>query len=366
MHIHDKNNWTDFNWDSRALLAPLGETRSLQGRLFGRIQSLGFDLKEEAILLTLTADVIKSSEIEGERLNHEQVRSSIARRLGLKASGLVPSSRNIDGLVEMMLDATQNYKQPLTAERLFGWHAALFPIGYSGLSKIEAAQYRSVPMFVVSGAAGKEKVHYEAPAAARVQWEMAFFLKWLDGCDESDPILKAAIAHIWFVLIHPLQDGNGRIARAITDMLLARGDGSPERYFSMSSRILTERKQYCAAIETVSKGDGDITKWLLWFLSCMKNAVGQSEKLLEDVLAKARFWKRIEGVGLNGRQQKMIAGLMDDFRGKLTTGKWAKMMKVSHDTALRDIQDLEQRGILRTEPEGGRSTKYSLSPPPFV
>lgn len=327
------------------------------------MESLGFPLQEEAVLTTLTLDVLKSSEIEGEVLNKDQVRSSIARRLGLEISGLVDSTRNVDGVVEMMLDATQNYKSALTEERLFGWHAALFPMGYSGMYKIEVGKYRSGAMQVVSGAMGKEKVHYEAPEAQRVEAEMTSFLEWFNNGSQTDPVIKAAIAHFWFVAIHPFDDGNGRIARAIADMQLARSDKSPQRFYSMSNQILAERKQYYQILETAQRGKGDITDWLEWFLACLERALLGSEDVLKAVLAKAKFWESHGQAALNDRQRLMLNKLLDGFDGKLTSSKWAKITKCSPDTALRDIQDLIGKDILRKEAGGGRSTNYELVRP---
>lgn len=360
MYIHQRKNWTAFKWNNDTLLPLLANVRHLQGRLLGQMESLGFKFQEEALLSTLTLDVLKSNEIEGEVLNKEQVRSSIARRLGLADSGLVDIPRNVDGVVEMMLDATQHYMKPLTTERVFGWHAALFPTGYSGMYKIEAGKYRSGDMQVVSGAMGKEKVHYEASKADVLEVEMKRFLNWFNNESETDPVLKAAIAHLWFVTIHPFDDGNGRIARTITDMQLARSDGSPQRFYSMSNQILTERKRYYNLLEQTQRGDGDITAWLEWFLRCLENALVNSRVILESVLAKAKFWERHSQMSLNDRQRLMLNKLLDDFEGKLTSSKWAKIARCSQDTAIRDIQDLINKGILRKEAEGGRSTNYEL------
>ena len=360
MFIHQKKDWTNFTWDNNRLLVLLANVRHLQGRLLGQMENLGFKLKEEAVLSTLTLDVLKSTEIEGEILNKDQVRSSIARRLGLEVSGLVASPRNIEGVVEMMLDATQNYLQPITTERLFGWHAALFPTGYSGMYRIEVGKYRSGDIQVVSGAMGKEKVHYEAPKSELVQTETNKFIRWFNHSDETDPVLKAAIAHFWFVTIHPFDDGNGRIARAITDMQLARSDGSSLRFYSMSNQILAERKRYYEVLERTQRSDGDITEWLEWFLSCLGYALANSREVLESVLIKARFWEQHMQTPLNDRQRLMLNMLLDGFEGKLTSSKWAKINKCSQDTAIRDIQDLIGKRILRKDAEGGRSTNYEL------
>ncbi len=360
MYLHQKENWTDFKWDNDKLLALLGNVRHLQGRLLGQMENLGFHLQEEAVLTTLTLDVLKSSEIEGELLNKEQVRSSIARRLGLEVSGLIDSPRNVDGVVEMMLDATQRFSCSLTDERLFGWHAALFPTGRSGMYKIEVAKYRSGVMQVVSGPMGKEKVHYEAPNGELVESEMTKFLQWFNNGSQTDPVIKAAIAHFWFVTIHPFDDGNGRIARAIADMQLARSDNTPQRFYSMSTQILAERKKYYEVLEKVQQSDGDITAWLEWFLSCLERALVNSEEILNAVLVKAKFWEQHQQTNLNKRQRLMINKLLDGFDGKLTSSKWGKITKASSDTALRDIQDLINKGLLRKEAQGGRSTNYEL------
>jgi len=344
MYIYQTKDWPNFTWDNDKLLSLLANVRHLQGRLLGRMESLGFTLKEEAVLSTLTLDVLKSTEIEGELLNKDQVRSSIARKLGLEVSGLVDSPRNVDGVVEMMLDATQNYMQPITTERLFGWHAALFPTGYSGMYKIEVGKYRSGDIQVVSGAMGKEKVHYEAPKADQVYPEMNRFLEWFNNTQSDiDSVLKAAIAHFWFVTIHPFDDGNGRIARAITDLQLSRSDGSPQRFYSMSNQILVERKKYYEVLEITQQGTTDITEWLVWFLSCLENALVNSSDVLDSVLGKARFWERHIQTSFNDRQRLMLNKLLDGFEGKLTTSKWSKITKCSQDTAIRDIQDLIKR-----------------------
>jgi Fic family protein len=358
--MYQNKDWANFTWNNNKLLVLLANVRHLQGRLLGQMENLGFKLKEEAVLSTLTLDVLKSTEIEGEILNKDQVRSSIARKLGLEASGLVDSPRNVDGVVEMMLDATQSYMQPITSERMFGWHAALFPTGYSGMYKIEAGKYRNGDMQVVSGAMGKEKVHYEAPKANQVESEMNTFLNWFNNTSEIDSVLKAAIAHFWFVTIHPFDDGNGRIARAITDMQLARSDGSAQRFYSMSNQILTERKKYYDMLEKTQRGTSDITSWLIWFLSCLENALVNSGEVLDSILAKAKFWEKYSQTSLNDRQRLMLNKLLDGFDGKLTSSKWAKIAKTSQDTAIRDIQGLINKEILRKEAQGGRSTNYEL------
>ena len=360
-YIYQYENWADFTWENAVVGAALGEVRLLQGKILGQIQTFGFSSKEEKNLEILTLDVLKSSEIEGEKLNFDQVRSSIARRLGMNIAGLVSSSRNVDGVVEMMLDATQNFKKPLTHERLFAWHAALFPTGYSGMTKIEVAKYRSEEMQIVSGAIGKERVHYEAVPAKDVKTEMDKFLSWLN--DENvviDGVLKSAIAHFWFIIIHPFDDGNGRIARAISDMMLARSENGSERFYSLSKQILQDKNLYYETLKTEQHSDGDITQWLLWFLNCLKHALLETEESMQNVLRKAKFWEKHRETPINERQRLMINKLFDDFFGKLTSSKWAKITKTSSDTALRDIKDLIEKGILRQEEEGGRSANYTL------
>ncbi len=360
-YIYQYENWTDFTWQNAAVSLALGEVRLLQGKILGQIHSLGFSSKEEKNLEMLTLDVLKSSEIEGEKLNYDQVRSSIARRLGINTAGLISSPRNVDGVVEMMLDATQNHKSPLTEERLFGWHAALSPTGYSGMYKIEVAQYRSEEMQIVSGAMGKERIHYEAVPAKNVKAEMDKFLSWLN--DDNiliDSVLKSAIAHFWFIIIHPFDDGNGRIARAISDMLLARSENSSERFYSFSNQIQQEKNIYYETLKTVQHSDGDITQWLVWFLTCLKHALLETEESMQNTLCKAEFWGRHKETPINERQRLMINKLFDGFFGKLTSSKWAKMTNASTDTALRDIKDLMEKRILQQAEEGGRSANYTL------
>jgi Fic family protein len=360
-YIYEHKNWTDFSWQDKVINVVFGEVRHMQGRIIGQMNALGFSDKEEATLTALTLDVVKSSEIEGESLNYEQVRSSIARRLGINIAGLLPSTRHIEGVVEMMLDATQLYNSPLTEKRLFGWHAALFPTGYSGPYKIEVGRYRTGDMQVVSGAMGKEKVHYQALSPELVKAEMDKFLDWLNNDNAHDPVLKAAIAHFWFIIIHPFDDGNGRIGRAITDMLLARAENSGERFYSMSSQILIERKQYYEILQKVQHSVGDITEWLDWFLHCLKNAMLATETTTQKILKKAEFWKLHEHTAINERQRLMLNKLFDRFEGKLQTSKWAKITKASTDTALRDIKDLVAKGILQQTKEGGRNSNYELT-----
>jgi Fic family protein len=325
------------------------------------MNAMGFSAKEEATLTALTLDVVKSSEIEGEFLNYDQVRSSIARRLGINTAGLVSSSRHIEGVVEMMLDATQRYTLPLTENRLFGWHAALFPTGYSGPYLIEVGRYRTGEMQVVSGAMGKEKVHYEAVKPELVKTEMDMFLDWFNNENSLDPVLKAAIAHFWFIIIHPFDDGNGRIGRALTDMLLARAEGSGERFYSMSSQILAERKLYYEVLQKAQHSSGDVTEWIDWFLHCLKNAMLSTESITQKILRKAEFWKLHEHTPINERQRLILNKLFDDFEGKLQTSKWAKIVKTSSDTALRDIKDLVDKGILKQTDERGRNANYELA-----
>jgi Fic family protein len=363
MYIHQLKNWPSFTWNYEVILVRLGEVRHRQGRILGLMSSAGFKLKENTLLDTLTLDVTKSSEIEGEKLNSDQVRSSIARRLGIEIAGAVPADRNVDGVVEMMLDATQKYTNDLTADRLFDWHAALFPTGRSGMHKITVAAWRTPeagPMQVVSGAMGKEKVHFEAPAAERLPAEMEMFLKWINKESTTDPVLKAAIAHLWFVTIHPFDDGNGRITRTITDMLFSRADGTSQRFYSMSAQIMREKAAYYHILEATQKGGLDITNWLKWFLDCLYFAMDHTEETLSAIAGRTRFWDKHRETVLNSRQQLMVTALLDEFYGKLTSTKWAKMTKSSPDTALRDIQDLIEKGILEKKAGGGRNTAYSI------
>ena len=365
MYLWRQENWPNLTWDSGGLTALLGQVSREQGRLLGRMEHLGFDLRREAQLSTLTEDVVRSSEIEGEKLDSDQVRSSIARRLGMDVGGLVPGDRDVEGVVEMMLDATTHYAQPLTADRLFGWHAALFPTGRSGLQKITVGNWRDDkggPMQVVSGPIGRQKVHYEAPPASRVPEEMDRFLSWFAAPGSTDPLLIAGLAHLWFVTIHPFDDGNGRIARAIADMALARSERSTQRFYSMSAQIRRERSDYYTMLERTQKGALDVTPWQDWFLSCLHRAIEGSQGTLGAVLEKARFWERFAQQSLNERQIKVLSRLLDGFEGKLTTSKWAKLTKCSQDTAYRDILDLVERGALRKDSGGGRSTSYSLVP----
>ena len=338
--------------------------RHQQGLLLGRMNALGFPVRAEAGLAILTLDVVKSSAIEGELLDMAEVRSSLARRLGIDIGGLTPINRHVDGIVAMMLDATQRCAEALTADRLCGWHAALFPTGYGGTRRMTVGAWRTEeegPMRVVSGYVGHEKVHFEAPAAERLPEEMRAFLAWLNAPLPLDPVLKAGVAHLWFVTIHPFADGNGRIARAIADCVLARADNSPQRFYSMSGRIERERKDYYAILERTQKGGLDITPWLVWFVDCLGRAIDASDELLAAVFRKARVWQQANQYALNERQRNLINRLLDGFTGKLTTGKYAKLAKCSTDTALRDIRDLMAYGILRQSAGGGRSTSYEIA-----
>ncbi|MEX2480084.1 MAG: Fic family protein [Gammaproteobacteria bacterium] len=362
--IYEDTDWPDFAWNSAALSPKLADVRHRQGRLLGHMEALGFPLKQEATLITLTTDVLTSSAIEGAILDSEEVRSSIARRLGLDVAGLVPASRDVEGIVEMMLDATQQYDKPLTAERLFAWHAALFPTGRSGMVSITVGAWRPArvgPMQVVSGPMGREAVHFQAPPAETLDDEMAAFLDWFEREADIDPVLKAAIAHLWFVTIHPFEDGNGRIARAIADMALTRADGVRQRYYSMSAQIEAERKTYYAELERQQRASVDITGWLGWFLACLGRALERAEASLESVLFKARFWERASQVSLNERQRLVLNRMLDNFKGHLNTSKYTKLARCSPDTALRDIQVLLEHHLLVRNPGGGRSTSYRLA-----
>ena len=362
-YIHERPDWPEFTWDRDAIAAPLADVRHRQGRLLGRMERLGFQLQQEAELETLTLDVMKTSEIEGENLNPQQVRSSVARRLGMDIAGAVPADRNAEGVVQMMMDATQNYREPLSKDRLLRWHAALFPTGHSGIQKITVGAWRDDakgPMQIVSGPMGREAVHYEAPPANKVDAEMTKFIAWANREEGMDPVLKSAIAHLWFVTIHPFDDGNGRIARAIADWVLARAENSGERFYSMSAQIRHERNDYYSILEYTQTGSLDITTWLQWFIGCLGRALDGTETTLAFVLRKARFWDRYARVPLNGRQRLMLNQLLDGFEGKLTSSTWAKIAKCSQDTASRDIQELIEAGILVKEAAGGRSTSYSL------
>ena len=364
-YIHELPDWPDFHWDTESISHQLAAVRHRQGRLLGRMEGLGFDLRSEASLTTLTADVVGSSAIEGENLDREEVRSSIARRLGMDV-GAVPASRDVEGIVEVMLDATQNFVAALTAERLWGWQAALFPTGRSGLRAITVGAWRPAaagPMQVVSGPIGRERIHFVAPSAERLDAEMTRFLAWFNGPAPIDAVLKSGLAHLWFVTIHPFEDGNGRIARAIADMALARADGTASRFYSMSAAIEASRRDYYRVLESQQRGTLDVTPWLSWFLTCLDSALDKADISLAAVLAKARLWDVVNREPVNDRQRLVINRLLDGFEGKLTTSKYAKLAKCSPDTALRDIQELIARGILIQNPGGGRSTSYSLQTP---
>jgi len=366
-YIHDLQNWPTFRWDQNRLAGKLANARHQQGRLIGRMEALGFPLQQEATLEALTEETVKSSEIEGETLNVAQVRSSIARRLGIDIAGTDVVDRRVEGVVEMMLDATQNYEQALTSERLFGWHASLFPAGRDGMRKLRVGAWRddkTGPMQVVSGPIGRERVHFEAPSAERLNREMRSFLRWYNegiGPSVADDVLTAGVAHLWFVTIHPFDDGNGRIARAIADMTLARSENSSQRFYSMSAQIRQDRSDYYEILERTQKGTLDVTAWMEWFLACLARAIDSAETTLAAVLRKARFWQARGNVPINDRQRLILNRLLDGFEGHLTTSKWAALAKCSSDTALRDILDLVDRGVLVRNLGGGRSTSYSLA-----
>ncbi len=366
-YIYQQKEWPHFTWQEEKFAALLIKVRHQQGRLLGQMESLGFHLQTEANLLNLTQDVLKSSEIEGEVLDVAQVRSSIARRLGLDIAGVVPVDRNVEGIVEMMLDATQNFKDPLTKERMFGWHAVLFPTGRSGMKKIVVGRWRdndkSDPMQVVSGPMGRETVHFQAPDADILEDEMASFIKWFNTEANTDPVIKAAIAHLWFVTIHPFDDGNGRIARAIADMQLARADKNNNRFYSMSAQIRIERNDYYDILESTQKDGLDISPWLEWFIGCLDRALSATDETLASVMLKAHFSEKHKHTSFNERQKFMINKLLNGFIGKLTSSKWALMAKCSSDTAVRDITDLIKKDVLVKDESGGRSTSYSLNIP---
>lgn len=359
MYIHEQKNWPKFTWDTEQISKSLGAVRHRQGKILGQMQAIGFRIQEETILMALTMDITKSSEIEGELLNKEQVRSSIAQRLGIEIAGTLKAERYIDGVVEMMLDATQNFDKPLDAERLFDWHSALFPTGRSGMSKIKIGAWREDVMQVTSGPMGKETIHFEAPAADKVPNEMIVFLEWVANEESLDPVVKAGLAHLWFVTIHPFDDGNGRIARAVTDMLLARADKTTQRFYSMSAQIQAERNQYYDILENTQKGNLDITEWLIWFLDSLMHAMDQTDDTIAKTIVRAQFWEEHKETLFNPRQQKILQLLLDDFFGALNVSKYAKINKTSTDTALRDLQDLVKKDVLE-QFGGGRSTSYKL------
>jgi len=365
MYIHERENWTDFSWNNTKILPILASVRHLQGRLLGQMESLGFDLTERATLESLILDVVDTSKIEGEFLNPELVRSSIARKLGIEGVEFVSTPRNIEGVVDVLLDATQNYIKSLSQERLFGWHNSLFQTGFSGYVKIDVAQYRSAGMKVISGAFGREKVHFEAPVPERVTQEMSLFLNWLNNESQLDLVLKSAISHLWFVTIHPFDDGNGRLARAIMDMLLARSDGSKIRFYSMSNQIFKEHKRYNEIIEKTQKGTSEITEYLEWFLGCFERALLSSEKNLEIILDKSRFWDKHKFTSINDRQRLVLNYLYDNYdkgTGVLRTSTYANLAKCSTVTALRDLQDLVSKKILMQEGSGKKTNYLILSP----
>ena len=357
-------DWPAMRYDLGALAGPLAEASRAQGRLLGRLADVGMPLRDRASLAALTEDVVKTSEIEGERLDADAVRSSIARRLGVDIGALAPVDRNVEGVVEMVLDATARCATPLTPERLFGWHAALFPTGYSGLSRIRVGAWRDDaggPMQVVSGPLHRQRVHYEAPPAAQLAAEVANFLAWANAATPEPALIKAGLAHLWLVTLHPFEDGNGRIARAVGDLFLARADGCPQRFYSLSAQIQRERRAYYEILERTQKGTLDVTGWLTWFLGALLRAMESAQQTLDAVLAKARFWQRSAGIPLNARQVKMLNRLLDGFEGALSSGKWAAIAKCSPDTALRDIGELIELGVLRKTAGGGRSTAYELA-----
>ena len=367
-YIWQASDWPNWHFDLGALAGPMAEVSRAQGVLLGRLADVGMTLRDQASLAALTEDVVKTSEIEGEQLNVESVRSSIARRLGVDIGALAPVDRHVEGVVEMVLDATANSDSPVSRERLFGWHAALFPTGYSGLAKIKVGGWRddtSGPMQVVSGPIGRQRVHFEAPPADRLEAETSRFLDWLNAPSSDPPLLKAGLAHLWFVTLHPFDDGNGRIARAIGDLLLARADGSPQRFYSLSAQIQRERRAYYDILERTQKRSMDVTEWLAWFLDTLHRAIDQAQHTLDVVLTKTRFWQRWATMPLNERQVKLLNKLLDGFEGKLTSSKWAAIAKCSPDTALRDINDLLARGVLRKMDAGGRSTSYVLDDAPM-
>ncbi len=367
MYIWELPNWPHFRWNAEQLLNPLGEAHLKQGRLLGKMMQLGFELRLEAELLAVTEEAVKSAEIEGERLDPSSVRSSVARRLGVPGAALGPEDRRIEGIVAMMLDATGQLDTPLTRERLYGWQAALFPTGYSGLRKIKTGEWRDDadgPMQVLSGRVGREKLHYQAPPAERVDAEMEALLSWLNEPLTIDGILHAAIAHLWFVTIHPFDDGNGRIARALAERSLARSEHSPQRFYSLAGEIRRERPEYYASLETTQKGDLDITQRMLWFIECVSKAIDAAEVGCAEVLRKADFWQRHTGITLNERQRKVLNRFLDGFEGKLTARKWAALAKCSMPTAQRDIKELIDQGVLIRNEGGSKNTSYSLTAAP--
>ncbi|MBX9847649.1 MAG: Fic family protein [Rhodocyclaceae bacterium] len=364
-YIWQADHWPQWQYDLTTLADALAKVSAAQGRLHGRLADVGLAIRDQASLNVLTEDVLKSSEIEGELLNPEMVRSSIARRLGVDIGALAPVDRHVEGVVDMVLDATNNAANPVTIARLFSWHAALFPTGYSGMSHITVANWRSDhdgPMQVVSGPIGRQRVHFEAPPAYTLEHECARFLEWLESKTAEPALIKAALGHLWFVTLHPFDDGNGRIARALGDLLLARADGQGQRFYSMSAQIQRERKAYYEILEKTQKGTLDVTAWLVWFLDALLRATENAQQTLDLVLAKSRYWQAWAGIPLNARHTKVLNRILDGFEGKLSTSKWASMAKCSQDTALRDITELVNHGILVKSDAGGRSSSYELAP----
>ena len=365
-YIWQQDDWPQWAYDHERLAPVLAQVHLAQGHLMGRMRDLGLDLRDQAALRVLTEDVLKTSEIEGEILSPESVRSSIARRLGVDIGALAPADRHVDGVVDMVLDATQQHATALTTQRLFGWHAALFPTGYSGLNQIRVGRWRDDaqgPMQVVSGPVHRQSVHFEAPAADRLDVEMGGFLSWFNGNNQDDLVIKAGLAHLWFVTIHPFEDGNGRMARAVSDMVLARAEQSTQRFYSLSAQMQRERKDYYDLLEATQKGGLEVTAWLMWFLGCLLRAIQGADETMDQILSKARFWQRWAGLPFNERQIKLLNRLLDGFDGKLTSSKWAAIAKCSQDTALRDINDLLARGALQKTAASGRSTSYELVGP---
>lgn len=364
LYIWQLIDWPDWRYDVSCLATPMAGVAHAQGHLAGRLADVGMPLRDQASLAALTQDVLKTSEIEGERLDVASVRSSIARRLGVDIGALAPVDRHVEGVVEMVLDATAHYDAPVTPERLYGWHAALFPTGFSGMSRVRIGAWRddaTGPMQVVSGPLGRQRVHFEAPPAHALDREMARFLDWMDGDSDVPPLLKAGLGHLWFVTVHPFDDGNGRIARAIGDLLLARAEHSSQRFYSVSAQIQRERADYYEILERTQKGTMDVTEWLAWFLGVLQRAVESAQFTVDEVLARSRFWQRWAGTPFNARQHKLLTRLLDGFHGKLTSSKWAAIAKCSPDTALRDINELVALGVLRKSDSGGRSTSYELA-----
>jgi Fic family protein len=362
-YLWQSEDWPAWRYDLAALAGPLADVSRAQGLLMGRLADVGLALRDQASLAALTDDVVKTSDIEGEQLNVESVRSSVARRLGVDIGALAPADRRVEGVVDMVLDATANSAAPLTRERLFGWHAALFPAGHSGITRLRVGAWRDDaggPMQVVSGPVGRQRVHFEAPPAAQLETEMRRFLDWAEGSASESALIKAGLGHLWFVTVHPFDDGNGRIARAVGDLLLARADGSPQRFYSVSAQIQRERAAYYDILERTQKQTMDVTAWLQWFLATLHQAVNQANDTLDAVLARARFWQVWADVPFNVRQRRVLSRMLDGFEGKLTSSKWAALAKCSPDTALRDINELLERGVLRKLEAGGRSTGYVL------